>query len=181
MPIAKFSIVDGKLYGHSKEVQETYEIFKDGVFSDNGGVINMQAVFAYRNFGDRDLKKEFDEYLVEGYLSGSTILDVTLQYDFEGSTGERSFKINGSDSKILFGKGITGGLGSLPLGSGTLGSTTETPSDLKKFRQIQGLRKLPFFEMRAIFSTTDDDAQFEIIGHGPQVRYSPIQNNEITK
>ena len=181
MPIAKFSIVEGKLYGHSKEVQETYELFKKDVYADAGNIIDMQAVFAYRNFGDRHQKKQFDEYMIEGYISPQTNLTLTLEYEYEGSQGEKEFTITGNDEAILFGKGAEGGLGSLPLGSATLGSSKETPSDLKKFRQVNGTRPLDFFEMRAIFSTSSDDAQFEIISHGPQVSYSPIQNNSITK
>ena len=181
LSISKFSVYDGKLIGHSSLVAESYELFGDDQTSDVGNVINMQAVFAYRDFGDRALMKGFDEYYSEGYISSNTELTLTLQYDFEGGTGEKSFLIKGSDDTILSGRGETSGLGSLPLGASTLGSSSETPTDRKKFRQINGTRTEDFHEMRTIYSTTDDDASFEIIAHGPQVRYSPNQNNHITK
>ena len=181
LPIAKFSVYQGKLLGHSKEVQETYELFTANTFSDKGNIINMQAVFAYRDFGDRASLKEFDEYYTEGYIKPSTNLTLTLQFDFEGASSEVEYTIHGNDETITFGKGIEGGLGSLPLGSATLGSSSEEPQELKKFRHVQGTTKVPFWEMRAIYSTTADNAQFEINAHGPQVRFSPNQNNSITK
>ena len=181
LPVAKFSVYQGKLLGHSKEVQETYEMFPSNMFSDNGNIINMQAVFAYRDFGDRALLKEFDEYYTEGYIKPSTNLTLTLQFDFEGASSEVEYTIHGNDKTITFGKGTETGLGSLPLGSATLGSSSEEPRELKKFRHVQGTTKVPFWEMRAIYSTTADNAEFEIIAHGPQVRFSPNQNNSITK
>lgn len=179
MPIKKLSIYQGKLIGHSKTVSESYELFT--TTSDLGNIINMQAVFAYRDFDDRAQMKTFDEYYTEGYISGNTELTLTLQYDYEGGTSESEFTIDGSDESILSGKGVNGGLGSLPLGQATLGSSTETPIDLKKFRQINGTRAVDFHEVRAIYSTTNDNAQFEILAHGPQVSMSQNQNNHIRK
>lgn len=181
MPIAKFSIYQDKLIGHSSLVSESYELFADNTFADNTSVINMQAVFAYRNFGDRALMKNFDEFYSEGYISGSTILTLTLQYDYQGGTAESEYTIDGSDTAITVGNTVSGSLGSLPLGAGPLGSTLDTDSDLKKFRIIHGMRAVDFHEMRCIYSTTDDSAQFELLAHGPQVRVAPNQNNHITK
>ena len=181
LPIAKFSVYQNKLIGHSKVQEESYELFSDDQTSDNGNIINMQAVFAYRNFGDRALLKEFDEYYTEGYISGNTVLTLTLDYDFEGGTSQNTYKIFGNDNSITTRLSTTGGLGSLPLGSSTLGSATEVPTELKKFRQVNGMRPTDFYELRTIYSTTDDAAQFELIAHGPQIRYSPNQNNHITK
>lgn len=181
MPIAKLSVYDGKLIGHSSTVSESYELFPDNTFADLGNPINMQAVFAYRNFGDRTLLKQFDEFYSEGYLSSNTNLDLTLQYDYAGGTSVKEFTISGADPTITVG-GVSGGpLGSLPLGAGPLGSVLEGGSDLKKFRQINGVSHVDFHEMRAIYSTTDTSAQFELLAHGPQVRYSQNQNNSITK
>lgn len=181
MPIAKFSVYDGKLIGHSSLVSESYELFPDNTFADNDNVINMQAVFAYRNFGTRSLLKSFDEYFTEGYLSSSTTLTLTLQYDYAGGTAEKEFSIIGSDEDITVGNPITGNLGSLPLGAGPIGTMQTGGADLKKFRQVNGTRAVDFYEMRAIYSTTDTSAQFEILSHGPQVRLSQNQNNSITK
>lgn len=179
--IAKFSVFENRLIGHSSLLSESYELFKEGVYADNGNVINMQAVFAYRSFGDRALQKGFDEYYSEGYLSSSTDLKLTLQYDFQGGTSEKEYTIKGSDRTITVGNAISGSLGSLPLGAGPLGSTLDTDADLKKFRVIHGMPQIDFHEMRAIYSTTDDSARFEILAHGPQVRYAQNQNNHITK
>lgn len=181
LPFGKLSVYQNKLIAHSKVQEESYELFGNGQTSDNGNIIDMQAVFAYRNFGDRALLKEFDEYYTEGYISANTNLTLTLDYDFEGDTSTISFEIKGNDESITSGRALSGGLGSLPLGQATLGSSSETPTDIKKFRQVNGLRPTDFYELRVTYSTTDDDAQFELLAHGPQIRYSPNQNNHITK
>ena len=181
IPVSKLSVYDNKLIGHSRDVSQSYELFPDGIYSDLGNPINMQAVFAYRTFGERELLKVFDEYYTEGLISGQTKIDLRLDFEYEGSETQKNFLIEGSDSSITFGLSGASGLGALPLGSATLGSSTETPSDKKKFRIVHGMREVPFYEMRAIYSTTDTNAQFEIIAHGPQVRFSQNQNNAITK
>lgn len=179
--IGKLSVYNDQLIGHSSAVDETYILFEDADTSDNGNVINMQAVFAYQNNGTRSLMKGFDEYFTEGYISGNTKLTMTIQYDFEGASSEKEFEIDGSDSSITFGAIVGGWLGSLPLGAGPLGTVKDTPTVLKKFRVVHGTREVDYYEMRVIYSTTDDDAQFEILAHGPQARVSQNQNNAITK
>jgi hypothetical protein len=180
MAISKFSVFEGKLIGHSSLLSESYELFADQ-YNDLGNVINYQAVFAYRNFGDRTLLKNFDEFYTEGYISGNTNITLTLQYDFSGGSGEKEYIISGTDTTITTGNSTTGHLGSLPLGRGPLGSSLSENTDLKKFRQINGMRELNFHELRSIYSTSDINARFEILAHGPQVRLAPIQNNSITK
>jgi len=181
MPIAKFSIYQNKLLGHSKDTTETYELFPDNTFSDKGNPINMQAVFAYRDFGERSLLKNFDEFYSEGYISPSTQLDLTLEYDYQGFGGTKTFTIKGTDDANLFGRGGDGGLGSLPLGHATLGSSKESSDTLKKFRYVHTTSALDFYEMRCIYSTTDTNVRFELIAHGPQVQFSQNQNNSIRK
>ena len=181
IPVSKLSVYDNKLIGHSRDVSESYELFPEGIYSDLGNPVNMQAVFSYRSFGEREVFKAFDEYYTEGLISGSTKLTLTLDYEYEGSEGKKSFEIRGDDPKITFGLNVGGGLGSLPLGQATLGSASEAPSEKKKFRIVHGMRELPFYELRTTYSTTDTNAQFEIIAHGPQVRMSQNQNNAITK
>jgi hypothetical protein len=181
IPVGKFSIYNNTLVGHSSTKSESYTLFVDEVYADNGSPIDMQAVSTYRTFGERTLQKGFDEYYTEGYLSSNTNLTLTLQYNFEGGDGEKEFQISGSDTTITTGKGPLGGLGALPLGQGTLGSLGDTPTDLKKFRQVNGMPQLDFYELRTIYSTTDTNARFEIVAHGPQVRFSQNQNNAITK
>lgn len=181
MAISSLTVYQGDLIGHSSLVSESYKLFDDEETSDNGSLIEMQAVFAYRNFGSRFLLKNFDEYAVEGYLSSNTNLDVTLQYDYEGASGDRTYQISGADKTILFGTNVTGGLGSSPLGHLPLGGLSAADTQFKKFRHIQGTRPNDFHELLVTISTTDDDAQFEILSHGPQGRFAPTQNTSIRK
>lgn len=181
MAISSLSVYQGNLIGHSALVSESYTLFDEGTKSDNGSLIEMQAVFAYRNFGSRFLLKNFDEYACEGYLTSNTNLTVTLQYDYEGASGESIYEIQGSDQSIAFGSNVVGGIGSSPLGHLPLGGLSAADTEFKKFRHIKALRANDFHELLVTISTTDDDAQFEILSHGPQGRLAPSQNNSIRK
>ena len=64
LPIARFSIIDDSLYGHSYAVPETYKLF-DG-YNDNGADIDAIAVFSYNNYGIRSYRKNSTKFYVEG-------------------------------------------------------------------------------------------------------------------
>lgn len=181
MAISSLTVYQGQLIGHSSLVSESYVLFDENETSDNGALIEMQAVFAYRNFGSRFQLKNFNEYACEGYLSSNTNLTVTLQYDYEGASGNRNYEIKGADESIAFGTNVVGGLGSSPLGHLPLGGLSVADTEFKKFRHIKKLSPNNFHELLVTISTTDDNAQFEILSHGPQAQMSSAQNNSIRK
>ena len=63
-------------------------------------------------------------------------------------------------------------LGKQPLGSQPLGSSTNDVQDLNKYRVIHELKAVDFFEHQISFSSSEPEARFEIIDHGPNVRLS---------
>src|SRR3990172_3892085 len=94
MPISRFAIIDGELYGHSYQVGETYKLF-DG-YNDNGLPIDARAVFSYNNFGTRSMKKGVNEVFVEGYISSNTLLSLGVTYEIDGCATETSYNIAGT-------------------------------------------------------------------------------------
>jgi len=179
LPIRKFAIIDGEIYGHSDDVPETYKLF-DGI-NDNGNSIEAKAAFAYRSYGLKANLKTVSEWLTEGYISSNTKLTLTLNYDYEGYTQQLEYEIDGSDDSILYQPSETGVLGDEVLGDRPLGDLLEEAAELAKFRVIHGIVPRDFFEIQAIYSTNDVDQQWKILAHGGNVSRSKNEPIKIKK
>ena len=177
MSIRCFSVIDGELYGHSSLTAETYKLL-DGT-SDNGNPIEAIAQLNYQNYGDRAAKKTFDEWFSEGYISSNTTLTLGLKYDFGGFTSIVEKEISGNDDTIIFATTTDNSLGKNPIGQLPIGSITDSPSDLPKFRVIHELERQDFYELSALYQTDDVDAQWQILCCGGNVELSTADNNEI--
>lgn len=178
LPISKFAIIGGSIYGHSYLVPETYKLF-DGI-DDNGKSFEAKAVFSYMDFKDRVNLKVFDELLSEGYISSNTKLIVDINYDFAGSTQQVQKEIDGSDNDILFEPTVGGILGDESLGNESLGSSDEV-SENPKFRIIHDIPLQDFYQVQVAFSTNTRDAYWELLCFGMNVRFSQNQPISIKK
>lgn len=167
IPVAKMSIFNGALIGHSSVSNESYTLFSGT--NDNGAPIEYKAKFAYRNHGDRANIKNFDEYFSELYMDTGTTMTLTLDYDYKGARGSQEFSIIGSDTDIQFNTVTDASLGKDALGKDGLGSQAETSAVLTKYRHYAVTRPTDYFEYQATYSTETADAQFEILSHGPNV------------
>jgi len=177
LPIRRWAIIGGELYGHSSATDETYKMF-DGT-NDNGNPIDWKMYFAYNNFGVRTWGKEFDEYYSEGYISPNTVATMVLKYDFGGFTSIVNKLIDGSDTRILFSTITDNSLGKYPLGQMPLGSITDSPDDLSKFRVIHNTIKQDSYELQVGFEGSNTDDQFQLLSHGPNARTSDSDNIQI--
>lgn len=174
LPVRRFAIISGVLYGHSNAVPETYKLF-DGT-NDNGFSFKATAALAYRNYKNRDRLKNFDEWLTEGYISANTELGLTLNYDFEGSTQQLETTISGADDDILFQVAVGGRLGTERLGVGRIGAGEENVATQNpKFRVFNTFALQDFFEIQAIYETDEKDAQWEIMAAGGNTKFSRYQ------
>lgn len=171
MPIGRFSIVDGNLYGHSYQQPITFQL--DNGTNDNGNPIHAIAAFSYDNFGDRAAQKVFNEWYVEGYISPNTVLNALTKFDFGGFNGMQTYLADGNNQQILFQTIADGSLGKNPIGLEPIGSVTDSPSNMPKFRVIfTGVPQI-FFEYQAYFETNEIDQQWEILAFGPRVELGP--------
>lgn len=179
LPVRRFAVINGELYGHSSEVPETYKLFTGT--NDNTNPIDAHAVFSYQSYGEREKKKTFDEWYTEGYIAANTILKLTKRYDYEGFTTDKEFDIDGSDGTIIFGSSNQGSLGKNSLGKKSLGGRGETvDEDLPpKFRVIKETDPVDFYEEQTEYSTNGIDLQWEILVTGGNVKISTNSNNEI--
>ena len=184
LPVGAMSIIDSGdgflLHGHSNGIPETYLLFDgasdgnyDGIASADKLPINAKAVFAYNNYGERSLLKNFDEYYVEGEITPNTIdLIMTLNYDFDGATQIIEKTIDGSNEDILEGSVSSNGLGQSSMAYNPLGSLLNPPSNARKFRVIFEMSREDFFEMNVAFECNESDRYFSIISHGASAKLS---------
>lgn len=179
LPIRRFSVIDGVLYGHSSSVPETYKLFDSSVKSDDGNPINFIARFAYRNFDKRDHRKRFDEYYHEGYIASNSIINVTYRYDYQGSETVLEKTIDPNNSSIIFGSSQDVGLGTTPLGSAPLGDSLETLDTLSKFRTIHTLQKPTFYEYQIEYSSDEEDYEWKLLAQGPNALASTSDSVDI--
>ncbi len=181
MFISAFSPINDLLYGHSSVVSETYRLFNPDWYSDehSSGAklpIHCVAKFAYRNYGNRVALKNFDEYYVEGEISGSTQLLQTIYYDFGGFTQSVENTIDGSDYDIILETLLKTSLAQQPLGQQPLGGSSEAPTDSAKFRVIFEQAREDFVEMQDVYETDDVDKYWSIISRGCNAQLSRRQH-----
>ncbi len=180
LPVRSLAVISNNLHGHSNSVAETYKLFdgySDVNSSDDKLPINAIAIFAYNDYGKKELLKNFDEYAVEGYINPSTKdLLLTLNYDFGGYTQILEKTIDGTDEDILedFVSGIS--LGQASLGQEPLGGSSSIPSDSRKFNVIFEIGREDIYRIQTKFSTNETDRYWSILSHGANILLSRRKN-----
>ena len=184
MAISRFSIIEGKLYGHSSILFETYQMLTG--YNDNGNPINAVAKFSYQNYGKRALSKFFNEWYVEGYIKSNTTLTCGIVYDIDGNATTISKTLLGTDSQVVALSGTTTSsaksLGKYSLGKVSLGGSTglNTANSLPpKFRVIFTTTRKDFYEVQYFFQSNQVDARWELLAFGGKVSESPYGSNDI--
>ena len=182
IPISRFYTVDGVLYGHSYNTPESYRLFYGS--SDNGFDIETFANFSYQSFNQRWLIKNFQKFYVEGYINSNTTLKLNLKYDLDGWETKTMYDIEGTDTQIVAIRSAGGSLGSSPLGTNPLGSssTVVDPNQLPpKFRVIKTFPSTNFWEYQSSFTSRGEDQNWEIVAFGPATKFGPTQPAQITQ
>lgn len=171
LPISRFYLVAGQLYGHSSLTNESYQMFVGN--SDNGNPISSVIAFPYVSAegGATNQLKNFNKHYTEGYIAANTTILLTINYDFGGFTGTYTTSISGTEAGIIFNRIVDGSLGQNSLGSEPTGSILNlpSPSALPKFRIISTMPRLDCFEYQIVFSSDDIDMNYSILRSGPAV------------
>lgn len=194
LSISRFSVIDGELCGHSYISPITYKLFKGNI--DNavegdatkGNDIEARAIFSYDNDGVRYLRKEFDQFFVEGYIKENTTLTTKILYGFDGILGSFTGTLGGKESQYVLLKKDDSSIGKVSLGKNPLGGTLTkntsiytSATDLNKFRIIYNTQRKAYFESTYIFESKGLDFDWEILAFGPLSILSPINNSTIKK
>lgn len=175
LPVSRFAIINGEIYGHSNFGDETYKLF-DG-FDDNGYTFEYRAHFSYRNYGERTKLKTFDKYYMEAYMSSNSKPNVDIYTDYNGSTTIHNKIFDASDEGLVFGTSdVNDSLGSNPLGTQPLGyaisTLPENVDGLDKYRVVFGVTNTDFFEHQVVVHGDGLNEQVKIIAHGGNVKLS---------
>lgn len=185
LPISRFYIVEGELYGHSYSTFESYQLFTgyaDRVYPTFSGFpIQANWVFSYENYGTRFSYKKATKSYVEGYINSNTTLNMTITYELDGCQTVKSFSLDGSDFQFVCISGADGSLGKDSLGKVKLGGTSASSINglPPKFRWYPTFTNTDFFECSISFSVLGTDERAELIGFGLAVSGSseiPVQN-----
>lgn len=181
LPVSRFSIIDGELYGHSYYTSETYKLFNGT--NDLGNPIAAAATFSFVNYGDRAYRKRMTEYYVEGYISqnmsGNSSLFLQIQYDVDGCATNVSYPIDGTDKTIVCLNPPNNSLGKNSLGKFPLGGnlklqpSTATPP---KFRVIKTMSSPSFYEEQTTFYSYGTDVRWEILAYASNAYFAAEGN-----
>ena len=172
LPISRFYIVDGELYGHSYNTSESYKLFTgytDRVYPGFSGYpIEAKMVFSYQNYGSRTTYKKANAMYVEGYISPNTTILCTLTYELDGCATTRTFEINGSDTQIVCIPASNASLGKTSLGKQKLGGAKgQSIQNLPpKFRVEKTFNNTNFFECSMSFEILGTDQNFQLLAFG---------------
>ncbi len=172
LPVHRFYILDGELYGHAYSTLESYHLFTgyaDRVYPGfNGHPIHSIAKFSYQNFGSRFTLKSATAIYLEGYINSNTLLNGTITYELDGCARERSFSVEGSDNQVVCLPVADGSLGKEPLGKLKLGGQQATGINNlpPKFRAIPTFNNVDFFESSISFEILGVNQRFELLAFG---------------
>lgn len=173
LPVGSFQIIGGELYGHDPNIPQTYKLFNGN--TDNGNPIDSRAVFSYQSFGDRENRKSFNVFYVEGYIAMSTTITAILRYDYEGCKGLVQLPIKATNMSMVCQAGTdTNSLGKKSLGQYSIGGNTEiiAATSLPKFRYHKQMAKKDFFEIQVEFRSNEIGYEWELLAYGFAVSLS---------
>lgn len=179
IPVTRFYIVDGELYGHSSQTSESYHLFTgyaDRVYSGfEGFPISAKASFSYQNYGTRYAYKKANSFYIEGYINANTTLECTLTYELDGCATTKTFEVAGDDSQIVCISPTSGSLGKNSLGKEKLGGeNTDSLQGLPpKFRVEKTFNNTNFFEVSFSFEILGADQRFELLAFGLNAGLAP--------
>lgn len=181
LPISRFYIVNGELYGHSYNTFESYQLFTgyaDRVYTGfTGFPIAAKWVFSYENYGSRYGWKSANELYIEGYINPNTTLTAEVTYELDGCATVRTFQLSGSDAQFVCSIPVEGSLGKISLGKQKLGghgsmSLTNLPP---KFRWVPTFNNTNFYECSVSFSVLGTDNRMELLAFGLNAASAPEQ------
>lgn len=182
LPIGRFSIINGDLYGHSYNSSESYKLFTG--YNDNGTFIESKATFAYNSHKIRPNSKGFTKFFIEGYITSNTTLYRDLNFDLDGCQTSLTDSIVGTDSRIVCIGTDDNSLGKFSLGKQPLGGNLNQVSNPilgPKFRVIKTTVRVPYYEYSPTFRSNGLDQQWELLAFGPAWADTSEGSNSITE
>lgn len=172
IPVSRFYIVDGELYGHSYLTSESYQLFTgyaDRVYPGFAGFpIDFKAYFSYQNYGTRSYPKAANAFYIEGYINANTTINARFVREIDGCETQYATTISGMDGQIVCIARDTGSLGKASLGKQKLGGSFAASIQglPPKFRVIKTFTNVNFYECQMQFEILGVDQRCEFLAFG---------------
>jgi len=182
LPITRYAIIGGELYGHSSQSLDTFKMFTG--HNDNGNSYTAIARFAYTPYGVPAAKKSFNQFYIEGYIAGNTTLEYGVDYDLDGCSTSTTYELSGSTEPYVCLGSDDNSLGKFAKGKAQLGGNPDQSSSAvlpPKFRINQTFPAIPFYEASTVFFSQGKDQQWELVRFGVAVQLTAEGNNRISR
>lgn len=134
-------------------------------------------------FGAPQTQKIMTDLFIEGYITPSTNLKITLYLDDDGYTKKVSTILRGTEKDFLFSQGEFNMFGINPFGVEVIGSNDDF-TWLTKFRIYlnKNFRLAPFYNCQLEFESDGKKQDWEIIQYGFKVgAYTKTENRKLFK
>jgi hypothetical protein len=164
---------EGKLYGTLKDSPNILELWTgdmDLATDDEVGIPIYGELFLDRaNFGDREKRKIFDRYYIEGEMDDNGTATFEWQFDENGTV--LSGSLQGTETGFFFIPSSTEGFGDSSFGEEPFGGEETSPSATgkRKFRIKITFKPRSFHNCQFRVKTGN---YFKLISHGPNVMVS---------
>ena len=152
-----------------------YKVIDQAIDEDLGVTANYRT--KRFDFGLPHLLKEIENIYIDGYITGNTVLNVSLLLDEDGFTQTFTTSINGTDTAYQYNAEPYNLFGLHPFGYLQFGSSNQEAK--KKFRIYlnKNLRRIPFYNFQLEFASDDIGKYWEITDYGVKWRMSPQTEN----
>lgn len=171
--VTRIDDLNGTVIGFSNANPQIYDLWDTGQYHDDSPSdeplpYSCIAALSYRGEQRRQGLWSFDKNYTEGYITEGTPLNLTINYDYQGSTSIINAIINSIEQPAFTfgGENIPSlgdaSLGDEPLGDAIFDSSSDQDS-LLKFKVINSLAYTNCFEYQPIFSSDTADARWELL------------------
>lgn len=179
--------INGVVVSFSNANPQVYEVWDTGQWFDDSPSeeplpYSCILALAYRSNERRQGLQSFDKTFSEGYFSLGTPLDLTINYNWLGATGQVIVPVNSVQRPgYIFSPSFSSlgddSLGDKPLGDDIIDESISMDlQDLSKFKVINSLSLLNCFEYQLIYSSDAANAQWELLASATNAVIEPDQD-----
>ncbi len=182
--------INGAVVAFSNANPQVYQVWGTNQFYDDSPsdeqlpytcVLALAYLPGYEKGVRRQGLYSFDKVFTEGYLSEGTILNLTVNYNYQGATAQIMAAVNSIKRPAYLFQSSVGSLGDDSMGDKSLGDETANQAisaemqNLAKFKNINSLALNNCFEYQLIYSSESVNSQWEILALGTNAQIETEQ------
>ena len=178
--------INGMIVAFSNANPQIYQVWDTNQWHDDSPsneALPYKCVLAlsYRNGARRQGLIKFDKCFTEGYITQGTELNLTMNYNWQGSTNILTSPINSISRPAFIFQPAISSLGDSAFGDKPIGNEIQDQSNnsdmqnLCKFIVFSPFTLVNVFEYQPIYITDTKDARWEILAHGTNAKIEDEQ------